>query len=287
MKIQYIFPLLFLISLLTACNLTNDVELELPDYQSQPVLECYLQPGEPYSLLLSRSFEFFAPFDTSDGDFLENILETGATVIIRHDGRSVTLEEGFFFNPVEFKLFNYGSTEIVPEDFDNEFELDIVLADGKTITGKTKIPVYVPLDSVVIEFQSEAATDTMARALTYFTDPDPSIENRFRRQFHWNSLTEGDSLQQDFLASDQFAENGRIVFGTGFDYPVGDTIWNTIFNLNRDYSDFLESVQISIQSNGNPFGQPSTIDSNVEGTANALGIFTGLSYDRVMTIIEK
>ena len=286
MKFQYIFPILLLISILGSCNLTNDVDLELPEYDRQPVLECYLEPGQPYQLLLTRSFEFFAPFDTSDGQFLENVIEQGATINITHDGKTVTLGEGLFFNPFTQKIFNYGSPEIVPEDFDNEFELEVILADGETITSKTTIPVKVPIDSVVIEFESDAATDTMARALTYFTDPDPSVENRFRRQFHWNSLT--DSIpQQDFLATDQFADNGRIVFGTGFDYPVGDTIYNTVFNLNRDYSDFFESVIISVQSNGNPFGQPASIDSNLGGTADALGIFTGLSYSREMTIIEK
>lgn len=286
MKFQYIFPILFFIGLLASCNLTQDVEIDLPEYDRQPVLECYLEPGQPYQLLLTRSYGFFAPFDTSDGQFLENVLEKGATVTITHDGKSVNLTEGIFFNPFTFKVFNYGSAEIVPADFDNDFELEVTLADGETITGKTTIPVNVPIDSVVIEFQSDAASDTMGRALTYFTDPDPSVENRFRRQFHWNSLIDS-SAQQDFLASDQFAENGRIVFGTGFDYPVGDTIYNTVFNLNRDYSDFLESVVISVQSNGNPFGQPASIDGNLDGTADALGIFTGLSYDRVETIIKK
>ena len=138
---------------------------------------------------------------------------------------------------------------------------------------------------MVVEFESDMPEDTLGRALTYFTDPEPDVENRFRRQFHWNSL---DSIpEQDFLASDQFSDEGRIVFGTGFDYPVGDTLFNTLFRLNRDYSDFLESVLISIQSSTNPFGQPSTIDSNVGGTANPLGIFTGLSYARDTTIVEK
>lgn len=286
MKFQYILPVIFLISIFGACNLTNDVDLELPEYDRQPVLECYLEPGQPYQLLLTRSFEFFAPFDTSDGQFLENVIEQGATINITHDGKTVALVEGLFFNPFTQKIFNYGSPEIVPEDFDNAFELEVILADGNTITSKTTIPVKVPIDSVVIEFESDAATDTMARALTYFTDPDPNIENRFRRQFHWNSLVDS-SAQQDFLATDQFADNGRIVFGTGFDYPVGDTIWNTVFNMNRDYADFYESVIISVQSNGNPFGQPASIDSNLGGTADALGIFTGLSYSREMTIIEK
>jgi len=281
-----IIPTLFTIMLFAACNLQNEVELELPSYTPQPVLECYLEPGVQFNLLLTKSFEFFAPFDTSDGQFLENVIETGAEITIRFDGKEVVLQEGFIFNPFTQKVSNYWSNEIVPEDYENEFELEARLSDGTTITGKTFIPIPIALDSVVIEFESDAPEDTLARALTYFTDPDPTVENRFRRQFHWNNLI--DSIpEQDFIASDQFSDDGRIVFGTGFDYPVGDTVFNTIFNLNRDYSDFLESVIISVQSNGNPFGQPSGIDSNLSGTANPLGIFTGLSFARDITIIEK
>ena len=234
------------VCLFAACNLTNEIDLDLPEYTPRPVIECYLEPGEQFNLLLTRSFEFFAPFDTSTGQFLENVIVQDASIVIRSNGREFSLQEGFFFNPFTRKVSNYWSNDIVPADFTNEFELDIVLPDGTTITGVTTIPAPIQLDSVVLEFESDLPEDSLARALTFFTDPDPTVENRFRRQLHWNSI---DSIpEQDFLASDQFSEEGRLVFGTGFDYPPGDTLFNTIFRLNRDYSDFLESVQIAVQS---------------------------------------
>ena len=64
-------------------------------------------------------------------------------------------------------------------------------------------------------------------------------------------------------------------------------IINTIYSIDNAYFDFLQSIDFAIQSNGNPFGQPSPIISNLSGTAEAIGIFTGITYDRRETIIEE
>ena len=77
------------------------------------------------------------------------------------------------------------------------------------------------------------------------------------------------------------------MFGSGYQFSEGDTVINTLFHIEKAYADFLESVDAAIGANGNPFGQPSTIISNLEGDAGAIGIFTGLSYDRVVTIISR
>jgi hypothetical protein len=103
---------------------------------------------------------------------------------------------------------------------------------------------------------------------------------------HENSLT--DSIpQQDFTTNDDYVDDKVIVFGTGYDFKEGDTIYNTMFHIERAYFDFWESTFNAISSNGNPFGQPSSIISNVQGDAGAIGIFTGLSYDRVTTVVTK
>ena len=103
--------------------------------------------------------------------------------------------------------------------------------------------------------------------------------------YHINSL---DSIpDQDFTTNDDFVDDRKIVFGSGYDLKEGDTIYNTIFHIDRAYFEFWESTFNAFSSNGNPFGQPSGIVSNVKGDANAIGIFTGLSYDRVMTVVKK
>lgn len=283
---KYILLAFFSMAFLAACNLEKEIDLELPLYESQPVVECYLEPGKPFYLLLTRSAGYFDPFPTDVVGFLENIQEKGAQVVIRHDGKEYVLTEGIYLNPETGKIFNYGNAALVPEDFENNFELEITLQNGKSITGTTKILPAVPLDSMVVEFKSNNPEDSLARVLTYLTDTDLSFENFYRRQLHWNSLN--DSIpEQDFIATDRFAENGRIVFGTGYSFPEGDTIYNTLYHISPDYFNYLESVFNAAASNGNPFGQPSTIVSNVGGDANALGIFTGLNYVRAMTIIKK
>lgn len=271
----------FLVLFLSACNLTRDVNVDLPAYDAQPVVECYLEPGKPFRLLLSRSYSFFDPLGL-DSSFLDKTLLQGATVAILYDGKKVNLANQFSFDPSPLKLFNYTASEIVPAKVGTTYSLEITLPDGNTIAGTTIMLPKVEIDSIPIQFSTQ--NDTLARALTYITD-DLTTTNFYRRMLHYGSL---DSFpQQDFLPTDRFSTEKTIAFGTGYDIPLGDTIFNTIFHITSEYYDYLESVQLAVQSSFNPFGQPSPIKSNVTGTNNPLGIFTCLVYDREMTIIKK
>lgn len=280
-SIRLAFLLVSAIFVFTACNLEQEIEIELPAYQSQYVVECYLEPGQPFTLLLTRSDAYFNPFPIEENQFLENILVEGATVTIKYKDETVVLDNGLFFDPVTLKLFNYGSQVVVPEDYEAVFELSIQTPEGETFTSTTQLLPKVPIDSIVVQFNE---TDTLARVLTYLTD-DRNQSNYYRRMLHQTTL---DSIpQQDFPVSDRISESETIVFGTAYDYAVGDTVINSIFHITQEYYDFLISVQGAIGSNGNPFAQPGRILSNVEGASNPLGIFTGIAVDRVQTIIEK
>lgn len=278
--LSYFIPFLFLMSI-TACNLEKEIEIDLPDYESQIVLECYLEPGQPFALTLSRSAGYFDPLPAFDFSFIDKIVEKRAQVTITHNGKTYLLSERLVFNPLTQKVYNYYASEVVPADFEHPFELKITTQDGKTIEATTKLLPVVPIDSIVVEF---AEKDTLARVLTYLTDV-PGQRNYYRRMLHDVSL---DSIpEQDFLTDDRIIDNKVLAFGTAYDYAVGDTVFNTIFHIDEAYYNFLESVFNASNSNGNPFGQPSPIISNLRGTADAIGIFTGLSYDRRRTIIEK
>ncbi len=275
------FVAVFLGLALAACNLEKEIEIELPAYRSRLHMECYLEAGAPFALLLTKTAPYFEPFPTLDDRFLQNILEDSATVVITHRGQAYPLQNRIFFNPFTRKLANYVSFAPVPADYDGDFELSIVTKTGQTITATTRLLPEVPIDSIVVQF---APNDTLARVLTYFMD-DPGANNYYRRMIHKSSL---DSIPlQDFAVDDRFVNNGRFVFGTNYEFAEGDTIFNTLFHIDRAYYDYFDSVQNAAFSNGNPFAQPSPINSNLRGTANAIGIFTGLSYDRVITIVRR
>jgi hypothetical protein len=280
---KYLIPLVSLLVFLQACNLEREVEIDLPDYESQLVLECYLEPGKPFTALLTRSDDYFAPVASSVDNLIEyyqGLLEQDAMVRIRYQGNTYELANTLFLDPKTFRFANYVSDELVPKDYQNEFELEVTTSDGRTITSRTMLLEPIPIDSVVYEF-SEASPDS-ARILTYFTDISDE-RNYVRRMLHRNTL---DSLpDQDFVTDDRFVEE-RVVFGSGYDYGRGEQVINTLFHVDEAYYEYLESVFNSISSNGNPFAQPGVIVSNLEGTADAIGIFTGLSYVRDTLLIE-
>ncbi len=280
MKYFKILSFAFLAFAVISCDLEREVDIDLPEYEGRLFVECYLEPGQPMNLSLTRTSSYFDPFPTSTLDFINGILEEGATVTITHNGQDYALENNLTFNPFTQKVFNYSSSVTVPFDFENDFELNIVTKDGETITGKTRITPLMPVDSVVTQF---AEDDTLARILIYMTD-DMTQDNYFRRVLHEGSL---DSIPVFSFSLDDRASEGTLIFGTFYDYQVGDTVINTIYSIEEDYFEFLQSIDFAVQSNGNPFAQPSPIVSNVEGTAGAIGIFTGFTYDRRTTIIER
>ncbi|MBP6810954.1 MAG: DUF4249 domain-containing protein [Saprospiraceae bacterium] len=271
----------FALAFLLSCNLSKDIEIDLPEYDRQPVVECYLEPGKPFRLLMTRSYAFFDTLGLSS-NFLQNTLLDSALVTISYNGQTDTLKNQFVpvLNPVKF--FNYVGDNLVPATPGTEFVLNIRLAEGGEITATTTMLPKVAIDSIVVEFSAEL--DTLARMLTYITD-DQNQENFYRRLLNYSSL---DSFpDQDFLVTDRFSQTALIAFGTGYELAEGDTVFNTIYHVTRDYYDFAESVQLAVSGNLNPFAQPSPIKSNVRGSANPIGIFTPLVYDRDTTIVDK
>jgi Domain of unknown function (DUF4249) len=266
--------------ILQSCNLTKDVEIKLPLYESQPVVECYLEPGESMALLMTKSSPYFEQLGKPE-DWLLGLFLDSATVVISTGGVSETLKNELTFNLETGKIFNYSSPTKVSTVPGTIYSLDITLKNGRKIAATTTLQSIVPIDSVVIEWK---ANDTLARALTYMTD-DLATADFYRRSLHKSSL---DSLaSDDFPLDDQFFNTSKVVFGTLYEFEEGDTIFNTITHLDEPYYNYLNSIQLAIQSNFNPFGQPSRILSNVSGTANPIGIFTGLSYSRIRTIVMR
>jgi Domain of unknown function (DUF4249) len=267
---------------LSSCNLTRDVEVDLPLYERQPVVECYLEPGKPFRLLLTQSYSFFDKFGL-DSTFLEKTLLQEANISISYDGKTVALPNfpSVEFNPL--RIYNYSNPQLVPATPNVTYTLNITLKDGRTITGQTIMLPRVPIDSNVVEF-GPTPRDTTARMLTYLTD-DLKTENFYRRLLNYSAL---DSVpDQDFLANDRILSSNKFAFGTGYELSAGDTVFSAVFHITKAYYDYLESVQLAVAGNQNPFAQPSPIKSNVRGNADPLGIFTCLVYDRDTIIVKR
>lgn len=272
-------PVLTLL-LFSACDLEQEVDLKLPEYEPQIIVECYLQPGQPFTLSLLRSVGYLDPVEV---DYVKN-----ATVTISYGGQ--TEELSMFALPLSIAgpafetqspvfgdtLFFYASINTVPADYEVDFKLEITGPDGEKLSAITKVLAPVEIDTLEYKFND----DTLAFVLTKFPD-DPEQDNFYRRVLHEGSIE--NEAEQDFTIDDDIANGQQITFGTGFDYEIGDTIISTIFHITEDYYDFRETSEAAFTANLSPFGQPARISTNIQG---GIGIFTGITFDRKQIIIE-
>lgn len=272
MRKHYAFMLFILSAFLYSCNMEKEIDLKLPEYTSKMVVECYLEPGKPYQLSLLQSETYFA------APGLPPTIDS-AFVTITHNGIVDSLKFDPVLDPFTNKFHNYRSLNIVPADYDSEFTLYIEDRRGRIVTGKTKILKPVKIDTVEFIFNE----DSMAYAITKFTD-NSSTSNYYRYMvlrvpYPPTATPEVEAPVTSFTIEDAFFETSSIVLGHGSRYQLEniDSVTVALYHISEDYFDFLESVGAARDANGNPFGQPASIRSNVVG---ALGIFTGLAYDR-------
>lgn len=301
--------------LTSSCDLEKNIQVNLPEYESEIVVESYIEPGQPLRALLTESLSYTelpspSPLDENtlvtltdngqtfsiplsqllqqvEGDtaamnevngFIGVIellgLAKGATVVVKHNGMDYTLEEGIYFDLSSGKIYNYGHPYIVPADYGGIFSIEINASNERNVFASATLLEAVPIDSTVYNFNE---SDTLAAVLTWFTD-NTGTDNYYR--FTINKIGESDL---SFEVNDRFFDGDDVVFGTAFDYVVGDTLISKLYHIEESYHDFLETFEEAAQANGNPFAQPASILSNVEG---GLGIFATISHDEKLVVIE-
>ena len=255
----------------SSCNLEKDIDLNLPEYESQLVVECYLEPGKPFQLTLVESLSYFKEPTIP---LIEN-----ANVVISHNGNDYKLENKINFDPIKLKLYyNYFNADLVPKDYDNDFELRVEDDQNRVLYSKTRLLRTVPIDTIRYKFQ----TDSTAFATMTFND-DPNVYNTYRLTIR--DTIEGERLYAKFPFDDAFTTNGNeITIGTAPDFKINDTIKFKLYHITKEYFYYLESIDDAESTVGNPFTQPGSIISNIDG---GLGIFTGLAYSMDSIIITK
>lgn len=269
----FFLTLLFAFAGLTACDsLQKDVTIDLPHYEPEIVVECYLEHGKPYRLFLTESANYFGEVDLPS---LPNV-----KVSITHNGA----EEILTFNPgydsTTQKFYTYAGTTIVDSAQKGDYALKIEdEVKGRIVTGVTSFLPAPRLDTIEVKFRDK---DSLAFVLTKFQDNHPNDPNYYRIIVNKDSLA-GDVVME-FSLEGRFKTDNQIALGTGYDFKDEDTVFVSVFHLQKDYYDFLETVEDAKQANGNPFAQPTVVKSTVEG---GLGVFTTLAYFRRRLVLEK
>ena len=282
-------------------ELEQSVDIDLPPVEKQLAIECYLEIGKPYQLLLTETKSYFDDLD--ECPFVRN-----AIVVITHNGQKDTLKEAPFINnncdindpviPYGFipyinedttRFFNYGSNVICPADYNSPFMIEVWdTVNNRYATATSQFLPIVPINVFETEFNSEGKAYCL-----FGCQDDPNAVNFYRMMLHETSLKKYEdnspipvarNPRTDGVIDDVRIFDGKqILRGTSYRYEVGDTLIATIYHIDKDYHDHLETTRDAASSNGNPFGQPTVIISNIQGGE---GVFTCLSYDRDTLIVQ-
>ena len=278
--------------LFSSCEKT--VTVKLPEVDDKIVVEGYVQNDFLTVVRLSKTLKFFGSVNVND------VLSTsisGATVIVDDGFISDTLQELGVFGGVYFSSRIIG----VPG---RTYRLS-VYAEGQTLTASTYLPQPIPLDSVW--WKVDGLRDSLGFAWAHLSDPD-TVGNCYR----WfaqriNQYTFGDDAgkQKDttFYAPLGSVFEDKFINGKSFDFSVargrlynstkaddlnqesfffkrGDTILVKFCAIDREHFNFWRSEETQVSNNGNAFGSPNPIISNING---GLGIWGGYTttYDTI------
>src|SRR5690625_1215345 len=282
MKNFHIFSF-FILLITLACDLDKEIEVDIPNFDDGYVVEAYIMPDQPFGMLITKSFGYFDIFDSTSvmEEQLSKMLVDDVTGYLYVNGKEYEIQNQYRIfgeNPI---IYNYNLSKRVRFEPEDELEIHLRFPTGEEVRSKTIIPQDRAIDTVALYINEHGA----ARSQTYF-QTDSTREEFFRRQLF--RIREGRiAVLQDFVTDNRIASRGKIIFGSGYDFEIGDTLHSRVIHITKDYFKFFNSVSGSIGANANPFSQPGKIVSNIQGSDRVIGIFTGMnSTDLSREILE-
>jgi hypothetical protein len=293
--------ILVLLVLVASC--TKEVEIDIPGYEEQLVVDGRIETNMPPIILLTKSQQVYAPTDL---DAFLNSFISGATITLSDGTNSTTLTEICSDNlppgteelaasmlgiPAD-QLANYSICAYTTLDpaflgqVGKVYTLTVSY-EGQTYTAQTSIVQPTALDNLF--WQPEPGLTDHGFSWATLSDPPGQFDAYFWEVKRLN----GDSSDASFIPVYSPATDDEFFDGLTFDfwyenpygrdmadsvrwmYRKGDTVVIKVSKIDDVSFDFFEKKYLQIQTAGNPFATPTSIPSNFNN--GALGIWAGFS----------
>ena len=299
--------LLSIISLLFSC--TKEVEIEIPGYKEQLVIDGSIETGQPPIVLLTKSSDVYSPTDLSA---FFNSFVSGAQISVSNGTTTVDLIEicsdnippgsealvSELLGVSIDELANFhicGYTSFDPSIFGEigkTYTLSVIF-EGQTYTAETKIEQPNPLTNVFWKPDGDLTTHGFSWAT--LADPPNQFDaykwevKRINLDIDGNPMDANfdepfgpvfddeffDGMTFDFFYDNPFGYEAGILDDYAGLYELGDTIVIKFSKIDENVYEFLEKKYIQLSTAGNPFATPTNIPNNISG--DALGIWAGYS----------
>ena len=247
-----------------SCNLEKTIEVDLPIQEKGLVVEAYLEKGKPLKVLLMETDSYF--------DTLRLPLLTTAVIRLETSGISDSLLPIVTLDVQNRKLYNFEST-YVPDGSEGVLNLKVA-ESGLRLSGTCRFLQEPDLDTIEVQYNP---ADSMARFIFRIKD-FPGESNFYRIIANEDSISGPNAL--DFTFTDNSFDGKIFPLFTGYRFEKGRKIFVRLFHIEQQYYLYLRAISAADRSNGNPFAQPSTLRSPMEG--NGYGIFTSLNYRTII-----
>ena len=291
--------LLFLaLSLITSC--TKEVQIDLPGYKEQLVVDGRIETGMPAIVLLSKTSNVYSTtnFESYLNSFVDDAIvllsdgtQTDTLTKICTDDLPPGLEDiaaGIFGIPAaqlsSLHLCAYISLGMIGE-VGKTYELEIQHG-GKTYNSSSRIAEPVALDSLYWKPEGNftdrgftwaklsdpaSTTDAYCWEVKYLTDA--TFSKTFNPYFNdkfFNGLTFEYGYENPMSFQDTMPNNPY----RGF-YKLGDTVVVKFSKIGPKEFNYFEKKYNQMYSGGSPFAVPTNVPTNISG--GALGIWAAYS----------
>ncbi|WP_233635650.1 DUF4249 domain-containing protein [Hymenobacter setariae] len=270
-------------------SLQKDINVPLPAYANQLVVECYLENGRTPRLAVTESVPYLDDGQAAAAGSYLLKLPNGQNVQLPTDvAAKLTLPNGRTMNLVfrpgldaaTGKYYTHIGTGPITARAGQQFALDAQDQRGRHVTGTTVVPTFIPIDSVKYKFNTQTDTSRRAYFMTKWTDPGATTDF-YRLMLHKGRPSNNSETDNDIR--DRLFNGQSYAQVTRYRFRPYDTITATLYHVDSLYFDFRQSVRDARNANGNPFSQPSAIHNTVQG---GIGVFTVLVKDQKVLILK-
>lgn len=262
----------FLLIVILSCN--KKVDIKLPDYEPELVVEMYLQQGKPLRCLLTQSLPY--------ANRTINSMVNDALVVLS-DGKNIDTLKYIETEDAETgRWYNYYNPARINADTTVIYTLTIKDEKNRTLSGSTSFyQRVVHIDSL----QSRPAVNKKDSFSVGVVIKDPPAEDNYYRFLVTKKLNDFSvgSDPTDISISDISFNGKSYSFFSEPNYKKNDTVLVRTYSLTKEHFNYLQSTAGARSSIFNPFAQTSQIKSNVTG---GLGIFTTIRFDQKRIVIK-
>lgn len=315
-RLNYPIILLSLAVIAIIASCTKEVEIDIPGFKEQLVIDGSIESGMPPIVILSRSKDIYSP--TNLEAFVAGFV-TDAEVFVS-DGTN------------EYKLDLFCSDDLPPgtEDLvagflgispDQLSQMNIcaytsfntaiwgevgktyhlrVNHNGSTYTGTTHILQPHALDN--LWWKEENATPGYGYSHAALSDP-PGVYDAYKWEVKRINIVNGETIDAYYKPTFNHVVDDEFFDGKTFNfyyenpwtirdkeiqveyrglYKAGDTVVVKFSKIDKGVYDFLYSKVVQALSSGNPFASPMNVKTNLQG--GCLGVWAGYSpvYDTLI-----